>query len=74
MGAFSTFVMYETSSYFMWTLASGDFIDPTGVAELGHGVEPDENLLPTQSDLLVGKDTVYERALNWVRCGKDVCP
>ena len=28
---------------------------------------PDEIVLPKQSDLLVGKDTVYEAALAWVR-------
>ncbi|MBI5531895.1 MAG: hypothetical protein HY898_04215 [Deltaproteobacteria bacterium] len=74
MGAFSTFMIYEMPSYFFWSLASGDFLDPTGQAQIGHGVEPDDNVLPAQSDLMVGKDTVYERALAWVRCGKVVCP
>ncbi len=74
MGAFSTFIIYETPSYFFWSLASGDFINPSGTPQLGHGVQPDEIVSPAQSDLLVGKDTVYVRALNWVRCGQAVCP
>jgi hypothetical protein len=74
MGAFSTFFSLEAQGFFYWTLASGDFIGADGKANIGHGVEPDVMLLPKQSDLLVGKDTVYERALAWVRCGQEVCP
>ena len=74
MGAFSTFLIFETPSFMGWSLASGDFVDPTGQPQMGKGVEPDENIVPSQSDLLAGKDTVYERALAWVRCGKAVCP
>jgi C-terminal processing protease CtpA/Prc len=74
MGAFSTFMIFEMPSYYFWSLASGDFIDPMGQPQIGHGVEPDDNILPTQSDLLAGRDTVYEQALAWVRCGKTVCP
>jgi len=74
MGAFSTFFMFEAHTFLGWTLASGDFIDEFGVPRIGKGVEPDEDLLPKQSDLLVGRDTVYERALQWVRCGDGGCP
>lgn len=35
----------------------------------GHGVEPDFVVLPLQSDLMDGKDTVYDAALAWVRQG-----
>jgi hypothetical protein len=74
LGAFSTFNVFEAQGFFYWALASGDFVGPDGKPHLGHGVEPHEAILPKQSDLLVGKDTVYERALAWVRCGEEVCP
>ncbi len=74
MGAFSTFYTLEAQGFFYWSLASGDFIGADGRPNIGHGVEPDEVLLPKQSDLMAGKDTVYERALAWVRCGEEVCP
>ncbi|MCU0691404.1 MAG: S41 family peptidase [Polyangiaceae bacterium] len=74
MGAFSTFFTFETASFLGWTLASGDFVDAAGGPQIGHGVEPDEQVLPRQSDLTIGKDTAYERALAWVRCGEEVCP
>ena len=73
MGAFSTYLTFETASFLGFTLASGDFIDTLGAPQIGHGVEPDEELVPLQSDLLVGRDTVYERALEWVRCGQEGC-
>jgi len=73
MGAFSTYMMFETATFFAWTLASGDFIDPQGIAHIGTGVVPDEEVVPKQSDLLLGKDTAYERALAWVRCGDGGC-
>jgi hypothetical protein len=66
--------VFEAQGFFYWALASGDFVGPDGKPHLGHGVEPHEAILPKQSDLLVGKDTVYERALAWVRCGEEVCP
>lgn len=74
MGAFSTMLYFELPAFFIWTLGTGDFIDPSGNPHIGHGVVPDENLLPKQSDLVRGIDTVYERALAWARCGKEVCP
>ena len=46
------------------------FIRADGTTQLGQGVKPDEEILPKQSDLLVGRDTVYERALAWVRNGR----
>jgi len=74
MGAFSTYFVFETATFFGFRLASGDFIAPSGAPQLGTGVQPDEEIVPKQSDLLVGKDTVYERALEWVRCGDGGCP
>ena len=74
MGAFSTFLVFETASLYGFRLASGDFISASGVPQIGKGVQPDEVIIPKQSDLIVGKDTVYERALTWVRCGEEGCP
>ena len=33
----------------------------------GRGVEPDEIVFPLQSDLMQGKDTLFDVALQWVR-------
>lgn len=48
-------------------MAVGDTFDPTGMSLNGKGVEPDILVLPKQSDLMAGRDTVYEAALAWVR-------
>lgn len=65
-GAFSTFI--ELSGWGFYTrLASGDTIGKDGSGLIGWGVEPDVTLLPKQSDLVVGKDTLFEAALAWVR-------
>ena len=40
-----------------------------GTTHNGHGVLPDEVVFPKQSDLMVGKDSVFEAALQWVRGG-----
>lgn len=53
-------------------LASGDTYLADGRTINGHGVEPDVVVLPKQSDLLVGVDTVFEAALAWVR--QEVAP
>lgn len=74
MGAFSTFLVFEAATLYGFRLASGDFISASGVPQIGKGVQPDELVVPKQSDLIVGKDTVYERALAWVRCGEEGCP
>lgn len=66
-GAFST--RYQLSYWLGMTyvLASGDTFLPTGEALNGHGVEPDVRILPLQSDLAAGRDSVFEAALAWVR-------
>ena len=48
----------------------GDFVRADGTTHIGEGVLPDEDLMPKQSDLLAGKDTVFLRALEWVRTGQ----
>ncbi len=66
-GAFSSYFVFDYYSNFSWRIASGDLLNPDGTTNLGTGVQPDEELVPLQSDLLAGRDTVYERALDWVR-------
>ncbi|MCU0692503.1 MAG: hypothetical protein MUF54_13970, partial [Polyangiaceae bacterium] len=68
-GAFSTFVGLSYWRGFNYQLASGDTIGADGQALCGRGVAPNEVVLPLQSDLLAGKDTLIERALSWVRAG-----
>ena len=49
------------------SLASGDTFVASGETLNGHGVEPDIVVLPRQSDLSQGRDSVFEAALAWVR-------
>jgi len=66
-GAFST--RYQLSYWLGMTyvLASGDTFVASGETLNGHGVEPDIVVLPRQSDLSQGRDSVFEAALAWVR-------
>jgi len=66
-GAFSSFVQFDYYAGLAWRLASGDLIRVDGSSHLGHGVVPDQIILPKQSDLMAGKDTAYEAALAWIR-------
>jgi hypothetical protein len=50
-----------------YSMGNGDTFSTTGVALSATGAEPDEYVVPTQSDLLAGRDTAYERALAWLR-------
>ncbi len=68
-GAFSSFFQFDYYGNLAWQFGSGDFIQADGAAQLGHGVQPDEMILPKQSDLIAGKDTVALRALAWIREG-----
>jgi hypothetical protein len=65
-GAFSTYIQFSGSGV-GFQLGSGDTLAPTGETMIGHGAVPDVILLPKQSDLLAGKDTLFEAALAWVR-------
>jgi len=66
-GAFSSYFVWDYFGGWSWRIASGDLIMPDGSTHLGYGVQPDEEIVPLQSDLLSGIDTVYARALDWVR-------
>jgi hypothetical protein len=67
VGAFSTFIQFAAWGGLVYQFASGDTISKDGAMLIGHGVEPDETILPRQSDLVAGKDTLHEAALAWVR-------
>lgn len=66
-GAFSTRYSFGYWLGINYVIAVGDTFLPDGTTMNGRGVEPDVVVLPKQSDLLAGKDTVYEAALAWVR-------
>ncbi|APR84832.1 Hypothetical protein A7982_10181 [Minicystis rosea] len=66
-GAFSTFIELSSWGGLYYQFASGDTISADGSPLIGHGVVPDEVILPRQSDLVAGKDTLFEAALAWVR-------
>jgi hypothetical protein len=66
-GAFSTFIEFRYWGGIGFQIASGDTIGFDGSALIGHSVLPDEAVLPKQSDLLAGKDSIHEAALAWVR-------
>jgi C-terminal processing protease CtpA/Prc len=70
-GAFSSFFQMALGGNMRLSLASGDTIAYDGQALIGHGVEPDEIVVPLQSDLIHGKDTLYLRALAWLRSELD---
>lgn len=67
VGAFSTFFELSLAGGIGFQLASGDTISSDGEALIGHGVAPDFVVQQKQSDLLQGKDTLFEAALAWVR-------
>ena len=66
-GAFSTYIQFAYWGGLNLQFASGDTIRNDGVAMLGKGVMPDFVVQQKQSDLLVGRDTIHEAALAWVR-------
>jgi len=66
-GAFSTRLVFGYWFGMQIVLSSGDTFVSDGSTHNGTGVEPDEIVLPLQSDLLAGTDTVFARALAWIR-------
>lgn len=66
-GAFSTFDQFFLAGGINYQFGTGDSITNQGEPLIGHGVEPDFVVIPKQSDLLAGRDTIFEAALAWVR-------
>src|SRR5262249_34050931 len=66
-GAFSTRYSFGYWLSMSYVAASGDTFVVDGTTQNGRGVEPDVIVLPKQSDLIAGRDSVYEAALAWVR-------
>jgi len=46
--------------------ATGDFVTADGTRLEGRGVVPDETVAITRSELLAGRDSTLEAALNWI--------
>ena len=46
--------------------AYGDFVTATGTRLEGRGVVPDEEVPLNRAELLAGRDTALERALQWI--------
>jgi C-terminal processing protease CtpA/Prc len=68
-GAFSTLLTFGYWFGLGYSIAVGDTLHSSGQMLNGHGVAPDVVVVPLQSDLLAGKDSVYDAALAWVRQG-----
>jgi hypothetical protein len=66
-GGFSTRFSFGYWLGLNYVIATGDTVASDGRTLNGAGVAPDVIVLPKQSDLLIGRDTVYEAALAWVR-------
>ena len=66
-GGFSTRFQFAYWLGLGYSIAVGDTVSASGQMLNGHGVQPDVQVLPLQSDLLAGRDTVYVAALAWVR-------
>ncbi len=66
-GAFSTLFNFSYWSGVGYSIAVGDTIHVSGDTLNGVGVAPDVVVRPLQSDLMAGRDTVYDVALAWVR-------
>ena len=66
-GAFSTRYSFGYWLSMSYVMATGDTYAPDGATLNGTGVTPDVIVLPKQSDLVAGKDTVFETAIAWVR-------
>ena len=69
-GGFSTRYSFGYWLGMGYVIAVGDTFVGDGSTHNGRGVEPDVVVLPKQSDLLAGKDSVFEAALAWVRGGQ----
>ena len=66
-GAFSTRLIFGYWFGMQIVLSTGDTFVADGSTHNGTGVVPDELVLPLQSDLLTGTDTVFARAIEWIR-------
>jgi hypothetical protein len=68
-GGFSTRYGFGYWLGMSYVMAVGETFDATGRSLGAHGVEPDQIVLPKQSDLLQGRDTLFDVAIAWVRGG-----
>jgi C-terminal processing protease CtpA/Prc len=68
-GAFSTLFSFAYWLGMGYSIAVGDTLYLDGTMLNGTGVSPDVIVQQKQSDLLAGKDTIYDAAIAWVRQG-----
>jgi hypothetical protein len=66
-GAFSTLFSFGYWAGVGYSIAVGDTYHVSGETLNGQGVVPDVLVDHKQSDLLAGRDTIYDVALDWVR-------
>ena len=50
--------------------AIANFVTPKGKVLEGHGVTPDQIVVPTREQLLAGKDPALDLALSWISDGR----
>jgi carboxyl-terminal processing protease len=60
----SAFIRLANGEGFQYIIAN--YISESGETLEGQGVTPDEIVIPTQNELLAGKDPVMDRALAWI--------
>ncbi len=70
-GAFSSYQELSINGFFNLWFGYAETFTPQGNTLVASGVEPDEYVVPLQSDLIAGVDTAYERALTWLRTCTD---
>lgn len=66
-GAFSSFYGTNYWSGLSFQQAAGDTIGAEGLSLSGRGAQPHESVLPKQSDLVAGIDTLVVSALSWIQ-------
>ncbi len=71
-GAYSTFFGMSYWYGFNYQIAAADTIGADGVSLCGRGAAPHQVVLPRQTDLVAGKDTLVHEALSWIR--KETAP
>lgn len=62
----SMFERLPNGDRFQYAIAN--YISDGGQSLEGRGVTPDEEVIPTQRELLAGKDPVLDHALAWIQC------
>ncbi|MGE0326209.1 MAG: S41 family peptidase [Polyangiaceae bacterium] len=70
-GAFSGYKALSLHGFFNLWFGYAETFTNQGQRLVGFGADPDEEVVPLQSDLVAGVDTAYVRALEWLRTCTD---